>query len=673
MANKTRAELITSLNDNVLTGGRRTTALKLRDFENAVIESMVNKVDDLNVINGYLGISAEGIVDISFIKKTTPTGQFLKDDGTWSTISGGSLTLAQVLTNGNIMPGVSIIQSDNGTAKIIVSDGGASFLYDDGVSSAQTSASTSDGAALYGTDGTEEGEVKIKGVKNTFNHTVLNEFNAPNNDFNGRLTVVSGIDNDAIVLKGDDTLLKAILYNSDNNSGLLSLRNEVATETIRLDGFTGSITKNGIEVFTFGGGTLTGTLILNADASVNLGAVTLQQLIAYTNGLYDLRGGYDASVNLFPTTGGSGTAGVVNKADVYIVTVAGTLGGVAVTPGDEITALVDLPGQTSSNWNIVSHDLGYTPITNVLNSAKILVGNASNLADAVDMTGDMTISNTGVTAIGAGKVTNAMLAGSISYNKLSAMTSAELASIVSDETGTGVLVYSTSPTLVTPILGVASATSLGITGTAGAGFVDLTNQSSDPSAPSSGINRIFADTIGKLSKTMANGTKSTYRGKIYSDISNSSTVTGTTSNTIFKSALVEGGSYSTGGTDTCVIEVLGGKTNVNGTHTQRLYANTSVSLSGAVLLGTQDGLATTTFFSMQRNLRILSASSTQFLSDNFSGSGDMPANLAAGTGNGGVSTTSAIDWSADLYIFHAIQPASASDIFVSRQLKIYRD
>lgn len=48
-------------------------------------------------------------------------------------------------------------------------------------------------------------------------------------------------------------------------------------------------------------------------------------------------------------------------------------------------------------------------------------------------------------------------------NKLSAFaatTSAELAGVVSDETGTGALVFANTPTLVTPVLGVATATSI---------------------------------------------------------------------------------------------------------------------------------------------------------------------------------------------------------------------
>ena len=42
-------------------------------------------------------------------------------------------------------------------------------------------------------------------------------------------------------------------------------------------------------------------------------------------------------------------------------------------------------------------------------SARLLVGSAGNVPTAVDVTGDVTIGNTGVTAIGAGKVTEAML------------------------------------------------------------------------------------------------------------------------------------------------------------------------------------------------------------------------------------------------------------------------
>lgn len=78
-------------------------------------------------------------------------------------------------------------------------------------------------------------------------------------------------------------------------------------------------------------------------------------------GLLDDRGNYDASVNTFPATGGSGAAGAVKKGDLWLISVAGTLGGVAVNVGDQIRALSDTPGQTASNWAIMETNLGFTP------------------------------------------------------------------------------------------------------------------------------------------------------------------------------------------------------------------------------------------------------------------------------------------------------------------------
>ena len=63
----------------------------------------------------------------------------------------------------------------------------------------------------------------------------------------------------------------------------------------------------------------------------------------------------------------------------------------------------------------------------------------------------------------AATVTNGVYTTS-KISDLAATTSAELAGKISDETGTGALVFASSPTLVTPTLGVASATSVGFSG-----------------------------------------------------------------------------------------------------------------------------------------------------------------------------------------------------------------
>ena len=68
------------------------------------------------------------------------------------------------------------------------------------------------------------------------------------------------------------------------------------------------------------------------------------------------RGNYDASTNLFPSTGGSGTAGAIQAGDYWVVSVAGTLGGQAVNIGDTVLALDDAPGQDALKWFIDVED-----------------------------------------------------------------------------------------------------------------------------------------------------------------------------------------------------------------------------------------------------------------------------------------------------------------------------
>lgn len=63
-----------------------------------------------------------------------------------------------------------------------------------------------------------------------------------------------------------------------------------------------------------------------------------------------------------------------------------------------------------------------------LTNGHIFVGNASNIATDVAMSGDITISNTGVTAIAAGVIVNADInaAAAIAFSKLAALTSGNI-------------------------------------------------------------------------------------------------------------------------------------------------------------------------------------------------------------------------------------------------------
>jgi len=94
-------------------------------------------------------------------------------------------------------------------------------------------------------------------------------------------------------------------------------------------------------------------------------------------GLLDDRGNYDASVNTFPATGGSGTAGAILKGDLWYISVDGALGGVAVNIGDSVRALSNTPGQTATNWDILESNIGYVP-ENSANKVTSLSGSSTD-------------------------------------------------------------------------------------------------------------------------------------------------------------------------------------------------------------------------------------------------------------------------------------------------------
>jgi FlaG/FlaF family flagellin (archaellin) len=118
---------------------------------------------------------------------------------------------------------------------------------------------------------------------------------------------------------------------------------------------------------------------LNAPSVTKNGSEIATQAYAdgLVAGLLDDRGSYNASSNLFPSTGGSGTAGAIKKGDIWYISVAGSLGGIPVTIGDSVRALVDSPAQTTSNWSVLETNIGYVP-ENVDNKKTTMTGNESS-------------------------------------------------------------------------------------------------------------------------------------------------------------------------------------------------------------------------------------------------------------------------------------------------------
>jgi len=165
----------------------------------------------------------------------------------------------------------------------------------------------------------------------------------------------------------------------------------------------------------------------------------------------------DRTITLPDTTGT--VALTNNKLDAFASTTSAELAAViSDETGTGGLVFATSPSLTTPTLGVASA----TSINKVTITAPA-TGSTLTIADGKTLTASNTLTFTGTdassVAFGAG--------GTVAYiaNKLSAFgatTSAELAGVISDETGSGALVFANTPTLVTPVLGAATATSLGL-------------------------------------------------------------------------------------------------------------------------------------------------------------------------------------------------------------------
>ena len=175
------------------------------------------------------------------------------------------------------------------------------------------------------------------------------------------------------------------------------------------------------------------------------------------------------------TFSGSTTGLTPNTATSGAITLGGTLavanGGTGVTSSTGTVAVV-----LSTSPTLITPNLG-TPTalvgTNITGTATAFT--ASNVTTNANLTGGVTsvgnaatvVTNAnltgGVTSVGnaATVITNANLTGMVTSvgnaASLGSFTSAQLATALTDETGSGANVFATSPTLVTPLLGTPTS------------------------------------------------------------------------------------------------------------------------------------------------------------------------------------------------------------------------
>jgi len=166
------------------------------------------------------------------------------------------------------------------------------------------------------------------------------------------------------------------------------------------------------------------------------------------------------------TTVDLNTAQTLTNKTLTSPTITGT-GAIAGTFTGNLTG--NVTGNVSGNAGTVTNGVYTTDtgtVTNTMLAGSIANAKLANSSVTVGTTaislGSSSTTLAGITTINSTTIpTSKTLV--VTTDKLSALastTSSELASVISDETGSGALVFATSPTLVTPVLGVATATSI---------------------------------------------------------------------------------------------------------------------------------------------------------------------------------------------------------------------
>ena len=233
---------------------------------------------------------------------------------------------------------------------------------------------------------------------------------------------------------------------ADDNETTLTVTNPTADRTITLPDATGTValTNNKLDAFAattsaelrsvISDETGTGGLVFADTPTLvtpNIGAATGTSLV--------LSG--DLTVN--------GTTTTINSTEITIDDKNLVLGSVA-TPTDAGAdgGGLTLKGATDKTFSWIDATDAWTSSEHLdLAAGKVLKVAGTQVLSATEYTGN------------AATVTNGVYTTS-KISALAATSSSELAGVISDETGTGALVFANTPTLVTPVLGAATATTI---------------------------------------------------------------------------------------------------------------------------------------------------------------------------------------------------------------------
>jgi hypothetical protein len=276
-------------------------------------------------------------------------------------------------------------------------------------------------------------------------------------------TVTLDIDNTVATLTGSQELTNKTLTSPKINAINDTIGNEILSLSATADATDYLVIKNGI-------GTSSPLHIYADGDSANIGV----HLQPKGTGIFTISDGADFNKGIrFRSS--SSAAGTITLIDAVSTT------GRVVTLPDATDTLVGrattdtLTNKTISGSSNTISNIGNTSLTNSSitiaddssSTSSVSLGQTLKIAGGTGLTSSVSgntitldIDSSVVTESSTDTLTNKSI--SLTTNTLTG-TSAELATAISDETGTGSLVFANTPTLVTPNIGAATGTSLNLT------------------------------------------------------------------------------------------------------------------------------------------------------------------------------------------------------------------